>query len=252
MKQFWMKAALGLALLHPLWGVAQAPTPQVNPPAPAAQNPPQAATTAAPEEEEGRFGRRRGRASVTIEMSEQDAERLREAIQDPELKKKIEEHIDRIGGQINPREWRGAAFMALMIPILGIGLGALTIWLLFRGFQARTRARMELHTALLAKFSTGAEFTEFISSPGGKEYLERLTAGSHQHGAGHWGRSAWIGYVFTLMGGGMLAVRLVQGGSLIGGVVMLAIGVGHLLAMRATKQQEERLDPPSGLGGPSA
>jgi hypothetical protein len=185
-------------------------------------------------------------------MSEQDAERLRQAIQDPELRRKIEEHIDRIGGQINPREWRGLGALALMIPLSGIGLSALIVWFIFRGFKSRMQARMDMHNALLAKFATGAEFTEFLASPGGKEYMERLSGGGpHQvHVEGRLGSSAWIGYVFTLMGAGMLLVRLIQGGgSLMGGVIMLAIGVGHLLSTRAAKQREERLGPPTLPGG---
>lgn len=258
MSQYWMRATLTAVLLAPLLGIAQSPAPPAagagtSAPAPAAVSPQaepsvQPAVPAPDEPERGRRGRR---TSVTIQMSEQDAERLREAIQDPELKAKIEEHIDRIGGQIDPREWRGTAALALMIPLSGIALTALIAWLIYRGVQGRIRTRMDMHTALLAKFGTGAEFTAFLASPGGKEYIEGLSGGPgyHLHVQGHLGRSAWIGYVFTAMGSGMLLVRLIQGGSLMGAVIMLAIGIGHLLAMRAARQQEERLGPPTLPGG---
>lgn len=58
--------------------------------------------------------------------------------------------------------------------IAAMGLVAWMMWLVFRGHQFRHQAelkRAECLQALLEKFSTSAEFLEFLSSPNGQKVL---------------------------------------------------------------------------------
>jgi hypothetical protein len=180
------------------------------------------------------------KTAVTIQLGEKDAEELHKALQSPELEKKIEEHIDRIGNQINPREWRGAATLALLIPLAGIGLSALTVWFIYRGFKSRMETRMNLHTQLLSKFSSGAEFTEFMSSKGGREFVENLGM-SQDNPRATILRSNRYGIIASAAGLGFLIMGIVDGDGWQLGIILLAIGIGFIASSRHSLRMAERL-----------
>jgi hypothetical protein len=202
-------------------------------------------------------GRTTNAPVVNIQINDKEiGEQVERVMQNPELEKKIEQHVDRIIGQINPSDWKRTAelgvIMSIIVPLAFFGLVALVCWWSFRRNRERMDARLAMHNALLAKFNSGAEFTDFVSSRGGQEYIEQLTKPQQHGSSANLVRSTWIGYVFTLMGAGMILVKVVEGsGHVMGGVVLLAIGVGHLMSVRAAQKMAERMGPQINSNGPA-
>ena len=248
MKKHLMHVATFLVLLAPMALAAQTVVPSgtQSKPAPSAQ----AAPSQPPAPSEQPAAGSSAKPSVEIHINDKEMEeRLNRAFNDPELERRIERQIERIGDRFEPHEWRGPAALAMMIPLSGIAFGALTVWLIYRRNRERMQARMDMHTALLAKFNSGAEFTEFISSPGGRAYMEQIT--TPHHSGGNLYRSTWIGYLFTLMGAGLLIGRIIEGRSLTGGLVLLAIGIAYLLSARSAREATEKLRTSNGMNGGS-
>ncbi len=221
------KMILAILLIVPLLLAGQT-TPQSKPPTAPVTPPPSTSPSTAPAAEQVPSG------AIDEEALEK---RIEASINEEALEKRIEQHIDRIGNQINPSEWREAAFMALMIPILGIGLSALTLWLIYRGFQSRMQTRMNLHTQLLAKFSSGAEFTEFISSKGGQQFVESLWM-PRENSRERIMRSMRTGIITAAAGIGMIFMMGFNSPA----VIVLAIGVGFLVSAMVSRRMSEKMD----------
>ena len=62
------------------------------------------------------------------------------------------------------------------IPIVGMittfGMVIAIVWLLTRARQRNVQSRSEVQMRMIEKFGTSAEFTQFLSSPAGREFLE--------------------------------------------------------------------------------
>ena len=219
-----MRAAiLAILLLLPLSARAQTSTP---PPAT-----PSAAGATQPETRS---------PAISIQIDDEEmGRRIEEALDDSELEEKIEQHIDRILGQIDPSDWRGPVALALLPPILGIALMTLVGWWVYRRSQARLQARMDLHTQLLGKFNSGAEFTEFISSKGGQQFVESLWT-PREGGRERILRSTRIGIIASSVGLGFMVFGTEGYGWLIG-VITLAVGIGYLVSSAVTYRMSEKL-----------
>jgi hypothetical protein len=132
------------------------------------------------------------------------------------------EALKRPGGAAN-------GILAMLVPfaffatILGI------IWLVIRYRQARIQARMEFQKHMLDKFQSGQEFGQFLESKGGQQFLSELRS----QGRGPKDRIFSIlqkGVILAVLGVGMLALSVARKGFLVPAVLILALGVGFLLA----------------------
>ncbi|MBI2821932.1 MAG: hypothetical protein HYX74_06885 [Acidobacteria bacterium] len=167
-------------------------------------------------------------------------EQLEQAIDEKAVEKQVERHIDRIMGDVRPSEWWLHAVLALLTPFALFALVAMIAWLLYRKSQAQMRARMEFHAQLLGKFASGSEFTEFMEGKGGQKFLE-----------GVWSRpldakerimtTARAGVVLTVLGLGALGVSLRTPDLLVPAGLVLALGVGYLIATAFSYRLSQKL-----------
>lgn len=173
----------------------------------------------------------------------------RKSIDEAAVEKKVEQHIDRILGQVNPGEWKGPATLALLVPFGFFALVGVIIWMAFRSNQARMQARLDFHNQLLAKFSTGKEFSEFLDSEGGRRYLDELWA-KHGQPKNHLLQTMGRGVMLSAIGAGFLVLTLAEEGFFIPGVIILAVGVGYLISAVMSKRLTEKLHLDETTGKP--
>ncbi len=174
-------------------------------------------------------------------LAEQIAEQIEERIDEDAIEEQVEEHIDRIMGQVNPSDWWLHGVLALLTPFGFFALIALVIWLIYRNSQAKTRARMDFHTQLLGKFTSGSEFAAFLGSKGGQRLLEGLWS-QQVNAKERILKAMGAGVVLTVLGLGLLGLSWRTGDFVFLGVLSLALGVGFLISTGISYRLSKKWD----------
>jgi hypothetical protein len=175
------------------------------------------------------------------EMSPEAEQAIENAVEefltDPEIKDAI---ADKIRGVNMP----GPAVMILgtLIPIAFFAVVALIAWMLYRRSQGRLRARMEFHQQVLAKFTSGQEFSAFLNTPGSQQLLEGMWGGQvnlRERLLKH----VRLGAIFGVLGLGLLGLAIVSGDDGYGflAVLGLGLGIGFLISARVTYRLSEKM-----------
>ena len=123
--------------------------------------------------------------------------------------------------------------IALFIPFAGIAMIVFIVWLGTRARQARVQARTELHKHLLDKFSSGTELAQFLETEGGKKMIEDLGKGDVSPKERTL-RPMIAGTVLTCLGVAFLVLTFRVPDLVIPGGIILAIGIGFLIAAFVT------------------
>jgi hypothetical protein len=142
----------------------------------------------------------------------------------------------------------------LLVPLGFFALIFAILWLASRKRHAQIQAQAEFHKQLLDKFGSGREFSEFLVSEGSQRFLDELWS----QGAGTKQRlliSMRNGIVSAALGLGLLGLTFTHRELLIPAVLLLALGVGFLVATaisyRLTKQWGEGRGPGAGSAATS-
>ena len=123
--------------------------------------------------------------------------------------------------------------IALFIPFAGIAMIVFIVWLGTRARQARVQARTELQKHLLDKFSSGTELAQFLETEGGKKMIEDLGKGDVSPKERTL-RPMIAGTVLTCLGVALLVLTFRVPDLVIPGGILLAIGIGFLIAAFVT------------------
>ena len=182
--------------------------------------------------------------AIQLQVESQiDEEAIEEQIEEriDAIEQQVEQHIDRIMGQVNPSDWWFHGVLALLTPFGFFALIALVIWLIYRNSQAKTRARMEFHTQLLGKFTSGGEFAAFLGSKGGQRLLEGLWS-QQVNAKERILKTMRSGVVLTVLGLGLLGLSWGTGDFVFPGVFLLALGVGFLISTGISYRLSKKWD----------
>jgi len=104
--------------------------------------------------------------------------------------------------------------------------------------RTNTRTRAEIYNRLIDKFGTAPEFIDFLKSDAGLQFIEENTAPDSVPLTKILG-SIQLGVILVLLGGGLLVIGNIFGGSLggdlyiiltVSGTVGLTVGVGFLIS----------------------
>ncbi len=120
-----------------------------------------------------------------------------------------------------------------LVPIVAFALIGFIVWFITRQKQARVQARTELHKHLLDRFGSGTELAQFLETEGGKKMIEGLEKGDvspKQRTV----RPMIAGTVLTCLGVAFLLLTFREPDLLIPGGLLLAIGIGFLIAAFVT------------------
>ena len=138
--------------------------------------------------------------------------------------------------------WRNA-IEGFMIGVLLLGVGSGLIWLVKTLIEQRRWSRLskiqtEVHNKLLDRFTSNEELLAYIQTPAGRRFLESapIPLDSPKSISAPLGRILWsaqAGAVFTVLGGGLVAVSqntLEEVAAPLGafGVVIIALGLGFI------------------------
>ncbi len=113
------------------------------------------------------------------------------------------------------------------------------VWLRGRERQVRLAKQAETQQQLLAKFQSGQELGEFIETEGGREFLSQFESNPHGTILAVLG----AGIVAFVLGLGILVMVIWEGGLLIPGVGIMALGVGLILAAVISRRLSQEWQP---------
>jgi hypothetical protein len=133
---------------------------------------------------------------------------------------------------------------SLVALILGeFAFVAFIIWLLVRRFQEKARLRMEMQAKLIERCSSAEELERFLASEGGRWLMNNLSPGRASSPAWAIVASVQVGVVLLVVGLGVLygvGIDKIEKDYTMPGIVMLALGVGLLLASEFSERLSRR------------
>lgn len=149
------------------------------------------------------------------------------------------------------------AATGILVPLFFFAFLIAVIWLRTRLRQRRIQAQADLQKQLLDKFTSGPELSAFLESPGGQRFLAELHSRSAEARA-QVVRSLRTGIILFALGVALLVLRATltakdaheTTGFLIGGVIVLALGVGFLLSAAISHFLAQKWEH-NQTGGPS-
>jgi hypothetical protein len=123
----------------------------------------------------------------------------------------------------------GPGGWGVLIPFALFAMVVLIVWIASRRRQEELRARAEFQKQILDKFGSGKEFAEFLGSEGSQRFLESLSSRS-LGSQGHILRGMRAGITVSALGFGFLLLSGLRRGLVVPGVLLLALGIGALIA----------------------
>ena len=127
--------------------------------------------------------------------------------------------------------------MAGALPLFVLfGAAVAVVWLRSRSNQVRLARKAETQQQLLAKFQSGQELAEFIETEGGREYLRQFESNPHGTIVAVLG----AGIVASVLGLAVLVLAIWEDALLFPGVIILALGIGLILAAVISRRLSEK------------
>ena len=131
--------------------------------------------------------------------------------------------------------------VAILVPSGFFALTGFILWLLVRAYQEKLRARADLYRELLTKFSSGQELGEFLSTEEGKNFLQNFWS-TRTDPRERFVKAIGAGLVMTFLGVGLLVLTFKEPEMIIPGVLVVALGVGFLVAGGISYRLSKKLD----------
>jgi Flp pilus assembly protein TadB len=111
--------------------------------------------------------------------------------------------------------------------------------------QRRIKAQTELHGRLLDKFSSASEVVEFLQTPSGAQFVDRISSDREEPASGIL-RSTHRGIILVVVAIGCLVLTRVYGWDnnplLVVGVILLCLGIGFLISAAVSHRLSRTLD----------
>ena len=133
------------------------------------------------------------------------------------------------------------ALVSILVPIGFFVLTGFIIWVVIRAHRAKLQARTDLYRDLLTKFSSGQELGEFLSTQEGRDFLESFWS-AQIDARERLVKAIRTGLILTILGLGLLGLTFEVSGMLVPGVVLVALGVGFLVAGGVSYRLSKKLD----------
>jgi len=191
-----------------------------------------------------------GNREMSPETERAIANAVEKFLGDPSIKSAIAQKIQQVTPPGHPE-----MLVALLVPISFFATMALVAWLLYRRSQARMRTRMEFHQQVLAKFTTGEQFANFLNTKGSQQLLEGMWGGQVNFKE-RLLKHVRLGAIFGVLGLGLLALAIFTSDDGYGflAVLCLGLGIGFLVSARVSYRLSEKMGllRENGSGGVSA
>lgn len=132
--------------------------------------------------------------------------------------------------------------MDTLIPLAGIAMIVLIVWMSYLTRQKESKRRAELIGQLIDKFSTGEEFAKAMESPEGWRLAETLSLDQGKS------KPTWVGLfipgaVLVCTGLGFFVLAAIEHEDLvIPGVIISAVGLGLLVSAIVARRAQSKED----------
>lgn len=117
----------------------------------------------------------------------------------------------------------------VLVPIALFAMVVLLVWFGIKVKRTRIQEQAELRKRLLDKFNSGQELTDFLASPQGQNFLKDEQA-EQKSPRGRIISSIGSGIVLVILGVAFLGLNRLEHGFIYPGIILLALGVGVLIA----------------------
>lgn len=111
--------------------------------------------------------------------------------------------------------------------------------------QRRIKAQSELHGRLLDKFSSAREVVEFLQTPSGAQFVDRISSDREEPASGIL-RSTHRGIILVIVGAGCLGLNWYYASRenplLVIGVILACLGIGFLISAAVSHRLSRSLD----------
>jgi hypothetical protein len=119
----------------------------------------------------------------------------------------------------------------VLVPIALFAMVVLLVAFSYKLKKVRIQEQGELRKRLLDKFSSGQEFTEFLATPQGQNFLKDQEASAAQRSPkARIISSIGAGIVLALLGAAFFGLMYLNQGFVYPGTILTALGVGILVA----------------------
>ncbi len=133
------------------------------------------------------------------------------------------------------------ALTGILVPLGTFALIGFIIWLLVRANREKLQAKADLYRELLTKFSSGQELGEFLSTEEGRNFLQNFWS-TQADPRKRFVKAIGAGLVITFSGVGFLVLTLKIPDLVIPGVLLVAVGIGFLVAGGISYRLSKKLD----------
>lgn len=119
----------------------------------------------------------------------------------------------------------------VIVPLGVFSMVVALVWFGTREKQAKVQARADLNKHFLDKFATGQDLTEFLGKEGSQRFLDEMWAGKRQGTKERVLGTVTGGVVVTAVGIGLLVLAVfVKDFFVIPAAILLSVGIGLLVA----------------------
>jgi hypothetical protein len=136
--------------------------------------------------------------------------------------------------------------LVMMIPIVSV-IGSFVmiiaiVWLVTRARQRTAQYRSEVQMKMIERFGSAAEFTQFLESPTGKEFLNEPRKTARERALG--GIRTGIILLFIGVGFAFAYFSEHDTGWFIPAFIMIGLGVGFLISAAVSWKMAKQWDSP--------
>lgn len=99
----------------------------------------------------------------------------------------------------------------VLIPIAGIAMVVLVVFIVARAYTARSEHRLQAHGKMLDRFGSSAEFVSFLRTEEGRKYLDTVSMGPRKTQKAKILGAVRTGVVITILSLGLMSVSFLVG-----------------------------------------
>ena len=132
------------------------------------------------------------------------------------------------------------------IPIVAVGgsfvMVVAVVWIVMRARQRAAQYRAEVQMKMLDRFSSAAEFTQFLESPAGKQFLSEPRRSARDRAMG----GIRGGIICLFIGAGFMVGYFAERdpGFFVPGFILAGIGIGLLVSSAISLKMAKQWDSP--------
>jgi hypothetical protein len=135
-------------------------------------------------------------------------------------------------------------FMVMLIPIISVAgsfiMVVAIVWLIARARERSARYRADVQMKMIERFGSSTEFTQFLESPAGKQFLNEPRKSARERAIG----GIRTGIILIFIGLGFCGGYWAEGdtGFFIPAFILIGLGIGFLISATVSLKMAAKWD----------